>query len=88
MKASKVKELIKQSLLELEAEKKNTSNSGPMTPEEEEMIKRYEEEEANKYALEKEEPLEEATNNVHKPPSPVAPKSKPSRFATFGRGVF
>lgn len=59
MKASKVKELIKQSLLELEAEKKNTSNSGPMTPEEEEMIKRYEEEEANKYALEKEEPLEE-----------------------------
>ena len=39
MKASKVKELIKQSLLELEAEKKNTSNSGPMTPEEEEMIK-------------------------------------------------
>ena len=66
MKASKVKELIKQSLLELEAEKKNTSNSGPMTPEEEEMIKRYEEEEANKYALEKEEPLEEATNNVHK----------------------
>ena len=59
MKASKVKELIKQSLLELEAEKKNTSNSGPMTPEEEEMIKRYEEEEANKYALDKEEPLEE-----------------------------
>lgn len=60
MKASKVKELIKQSLLELESEKKKVSNSGPMTPEEEEMIKRYEEEEANKYALDKEEPLEEA----------------------------
>ncbi len=33
--------------------------SGAMTPEEEKMVADYEEEEANKYALDKEEPMEE-----------------------------
>ncbi len=54
MKRSDLKELIKKSMLEV------SPKSGAMTPEEEEMVAGYEEEEANKYALDKEEPMEEA----------------------------
>ena len=54
MKRSDLKELIKKSMLEV------SPNSGAMTPEEEKMVADYEEEEANKYALDKEEPMEEA----------------------------
>lgn len=53
MKRSDLKELIKKSMLEV------SPKSGAMTPEEEEMVAGYEEEEANKYALDKEEPMEE-----------------------------
>ena len=53
MKRSDLKELIKKSMLEV------SPTSGAMTPEEEEMVAGYEEEEANKYALDKEEPMEE-----------------------------
>lgn len=53
MKRSDLKELIKKSMLEV------SPTSGAMTPEEEKMVADYEEEEANKYALDKEEPLEE-----------------------------
>jgi hypothetical protein len=53
MKRSDLKELIKKSMLEV------SPKSGAMTPEEEKMVADYEEEEANKYALDKEEPLEE-----------------------------
>ena len=53
MKRSELKELIKKSMLEV------APKSGAMTPEEEKMVADYEEEEANKYALDKEEPLEE-----------------------------
>lgn len=53
MKRSDLKELIKKSMLEV------SPNTGAMTPEEEKMVADYEEEEANKYALDKEEPLEE-----------------------------
>lgn len=56
MKRSDLKELIKKSMLEV------SPTSGAMTPEEEKMVADYEEEEANKYALDKEEPLEEALN--------------------------
>lgn len=56
MKRSDLKELIKQSMLEVAPKK----DSGAMTPEEEKMVADYEEEEANKYALDKEEPMEEA----------------------------
>lgn len=56
MKRSDLKELIKQSMLEVAPKK----DSGAMTPEEEKMVAGYEEEEANKYALDKEEPMEEA----------------------------
>jgi hypothetical protein len=56
MKRSDLKELIKKSMLEV------SPNSGAMTPEEEEMVAGYEEEEANKYALDNERPLEEALN--------------------------
>ena len=38
--------------------------SGPMTPEEEAMIDDYEEKQANKYALDKEEPLEEVIKSA------------------------
>ena len=55
MKRSDLKELIKKSMLEV------SPNSGAMTPEEEEMVAGYEEEEANKYALDKEEPMEEGS---------------------------
>ena len=53
MKRSDLKELIKKSMLEV------SPKSGAMTPEEEKMVAGYEEEEANKYALDKEEPMEE-----------------------------
>ena len=56
MKRSDLKELIKKSMLEV------SPKSGAMTPEEEKMVADYEEEEANKYALDKEEPLEEILN--------------------------
>ena len=55
MKRSDLKELIKKSMLEV------SPTSGAMTPEEEKMVADYEEEEANKYALDKEEPMEEAS---------------------------
>jgi hypothetical protein len=53
MRLKELKDLIKKSMLEV------TPNSGAMTPEEEKMVADYEEEEANKYALDKEEPMEE-----------------------------
>ena len=55
MKLLHLKELIKRSMQEVAPKK----DSGEMTPEEEEMVAGYEEEEANKYALDKEEPMEE-----------------------------
>jgi hypothetical protein len=55
MKRSDLKELIKKSMLEV------SPKSGAMTPEEEKMVADYEEEEANKYALDKEEPMEEGS---------------------------
>jgi len=55
MKRSDLKELIKKSMLEV------SPTSGAMTPEEEKMVADYEEEEANKYALDKEEPMEEGS---------------------------
>ena len=66
MKRSDLKELIKKSMLEVAPK----TDSGAMTPEEEEIaaaamaaIDRYEtEEEPNKYVLDKEEPLEEILN--------------------------
>ena len=57
MKLLHLKELIKRSMQEVAPKK----DSGEMTPEEEEMVAGYEEEEANKYALDKEEPMEEAS---------------------------
>lgn len=60
MKKADLKELIKQTMLET-APKKDT---GAMTPEEEKMVADYEEEEANKYALDKEEPLEEVVKKA------------------------
>jgi hypothetical protein len=61
MKRSDLKELIKKSMLEV------SPNSGAMTPEEEKMVADYEEEEANKYALDKEEPsLEEEMSRADK----------------------
>jgi hypothetical protein len=58
MKRSDLKELIKKSMVEVAPKK----DSGAMTPEEEKMVADYEEEKANKYALDKEEPLEEILN--------------------------
>jgi len=58
MKRSDLKELIKNSMLEVAPK----TDSGAMTPEEEEMVANYEEEEANKYALDNERPLEEILN--------------------------
>ena len=55
MKRSDLKELIKKSMLEV------APKGGEMTPEEEKMVADYEEEEANKYALDKEEPMEEGS---------------------------
>jgi len=60
MKRSALKELIKRSMLEV------SPNTGAMTPEEEKMVTDYEEEEANKYALDKEEPLEEEMSKADK----------------------
>lgn len=59
MKLSEFKQLIKQSILE--EKEKETNDTGAMTPEEEKMVTDYEEEEANKYALDSEEPLDEAS---------------------------
>jgi hypothetical protein len=58
MKRSDLKELIKKSMVEVAPKK----DSGAMTPEEEKMVADYDEEQANKYALDKEEPLEEILN--------------------------
>jgi len=55
MKRSDLKELIKKSMVEVAPK----TDSGAMTPEEEKMVADYEEEKANKYALDKEEPMEE-----------------------------
>jgi hypothetical protein len=72
MKASEIKNLIRESLLEIETSKdkmkKPSSSSGAMTPEEEKMIADYEEEMANKYAVgPKEEPeLEEGKDVMSK----------------------
>ena len=72
MKASEIKKLIRESLLEIETSKdkmkKPSSSSGAMTPEEEKMIADYEEEMANKYAVgPKEEPeLEEGKDVMSK----------------------
>jgi hypothetical protein len=58
MRLKELKDLIKKSMVEVAPKK----DSGAMTPEEEKMVADYEEEKANKYALDKEEPLEEALN--------------------------
>jgi hypothetical protein len=55
MRLKELKDLIKKSMVEVAPK----TASGAMTPEEEIMVADYEEEEANKYALDKEEPLEE-----------------------------
>ena len=60
MKRSYLKELIKRSMREV------TPNSGAMTPEEEKMVADEEERERNKYALDKEEPLEEEMSRADK----------------------
>lgn len=71
MKRSDLKELIKKSMLEV------SPKSGAMTPEEEKMVADYEEEEANKYALDKEEPLEEEASKA------AAILNRPSNRMTF-----
>ena len=71
MKRSDLKELIKKSMLEV------SPTSGAMTPEEEKMVADYEEEEANKYALDKEEPLEEEASKA------AAILNRPSNRMTF-----
>lgn len=71
MKRSELKELIKQSMLEV------SPKGGEMTPEEEKMVADYEEEEANKYALDKEEPLEEEASKA------AAILNRPSNKITF-----
>jgi hypothetical protein len=58
MRLKELKDLIKKSMVEVAPKK----DSGAMTPEEEKMVADYEEEKANKYALDKEEPLEEILN--------------------------
>jgi hypothetical protein len=60
MKKAELKELIKQSMMELN----NPKNMGAMTPDEEKMVSDYEEEEANKYALDSDNPLEENTGDI------------------------
>ena len=55
MRLKELKDLIKKSMVEVAPKK----DSGAMTPEEEKMVADYEEEKANKYALDKEEPMEE-----------------------------
>jgi len=56
MKRSVLKELIKRSMREV------TPNTGAMSDEEEKMVADYEEEEANKHALDNERPMEEASS--------------------------
>ena len=58
MRLKELKDLIKKSMVEVAPK----TDSGAMTPEEEKMVADYEEEEANKYVLDKEEPLEEILN--------------------------
>ena len=58
MKLSEFKQLIKQSILEEKEKEKNAS--GPMTPEEEEMVADYEREQDAKHTLDNERPMEEA----------------------------
>jgi hypothetical protein len=58
MKRSVIKELIKRSMREVAPK----TDSGAMTPEEEKMVADYEEEEANKHALDSERPMEEASS--------------------------
>tara|TARA_R110000822_G_scaffold24150_4_gene73831 strand:- start:629 stop:1291 length:663 start_codon:yes stop_codon:yes gene_type:complete len=60
MKKAQLKELIKQSMLELN----NPKSTGAMTPDEEKMVSDYEEEEANKYALDSEKPLDENMDSM------------------------
>lgn len=55
MKKAELKELIKQSMLEISPR----GESGEMTPEEEKMVADYEKEQDAKHALDKEEPMEE-----------------------------
>jgi len=55
MRLKELKDLIKKSMLEVAPK----TDSGAMTPEEEKMVANYDEEQANKYALDTEEPLEE-----------------------------
>jgi hypothetical protein len=57
MRLKELKDLIKKSMVEVAPK----TDSGAMTPEEEKMVADYEEEKANKYALDKEEPMEEAS---------------------------
>lgn len=90
MKKTQLKELIKQSMLELKSPEylnlmKKADDTGrgyaerdkfrsqaydlkigAMTPDEEKMVSDYEEEEANKFALDSEEPLEEISGDVKK----------------------
>lgn len=81
MKLSELKELIKTSMLEVAPKKDDKmapkGDSGAMTPEEEDLIAKYEEEEANKYALDKEEPLEEEASKA------AAILNRPSNRMTF-----
>lgn len=55
MKKAELKELIKQSMLEISSR----GESGEMTPEEEKMVADYEKEQDAKHALDKEETMEE-----------------------------
>ena len=71
MKLLDLKELIKKSMLEV------APKSGAMTPEEEKIVADYEEEEANKYALDNERPMEEAASKA------AAVLNRPSNRMTF-----
>lgn len=71
MKLLDLKELIKKSMLEV------APKSGAMTPEEEKIVADYEEEEANKYALDNERPMEEAASKA------AAILNRPSNRMTF-----
>jgi hypothetical protein len=75
MKRSALKELIKRSMREV------TPNTGAMTPEEEKMVADYEEEEANKHALDSERPMEESEL------SPALVKDKYKEFEREGGNV-
>ena len=73
MKLSEFKQLIKQSIREEKEKEKNTS--GKMTPEEEKMVADYEEEEANKHALDSERPMEEG-NLGHNETASLEPEGR------------